>query len=381
MLSRADLLGARPAAIIEPPSPVTASANARQDTFNRLEQIALGRQLQAAVLSLFDDGTYLVRIADTTARMNLPNGTKVGDTLSMTMLAHTPRPTFLLGATQESSTASLSAAGRLVDSLLRSAQEQGASPTVTGKVPLTSSPAALAAAEGAPAVAAAMQHALEFSGLFYESHLHELTNGTRSLSTLMHEPQAEWQAPEATLEAPPNLPVPHAVSPQLLDRLREFVNSEHTLNDLLSELQTQAGNASITDADTISRIAKPDTMTPESIQLVSQQLHVLEQRQFVWQGELFPGLPMEWEVNEDASHDKPSSGEPVWNSTVRFELPKLGCISATIRLVGQRVHVQIHAASENAATLLRIHGTELGEALRAAGAPLDSLSVKQNDEA
>jgi hypothetical protein len=64
---------------------------------------------------------------------------------------------------------------------------------------------------------------------------------------------------------------------------------------------------------------------------------------------------------------------------VRFELPTLGVVAASIRLTGGRLQVQVRAAEEDTASLLRTHGNELASALDAAGSPLDQLTVKRDD--
>jgi hypothetical protein len=66
---------------------------------------------------------------------------------------------------------------------------------------------------------------------------------------------------------------------------------------------------------------------------------------------------------------------------VRFSLPTLGSVAATICLTGNRVHMQLQAASEQTAWLLRERSAELASALDAAGSPLDALTVKQDEQA
>jgi hypothetical protein len=373
VLPRADIAGTRPTATIEPPTPVATGASARQETFNRLAQIMLGRQFQAEVLSRFDDGTYLVRVADTPARMALPDGAKVGDNLSMTMLAHDPRPTFLLNAEPGSAKATLSSAGRLVDTILQIAQRSGADTAITAKEPVLSSPALLAADGTAPQIAKAMQDALSFSGLFYESHLHEWINGTRSTTDVMREPQAGMQAAGEPAQRP------HAAT----DASSLPAALETKLAELLSSAQLIAANPAVTDADTmLSQPGKSDASAVESLQLLPLQLHALEQRQVAWHGELFPGLPMEWSVGDDTPRRDAGSNEPQqWQSAVRFTLPSLGAVSASIQLVGDRVQIQVRAASEDTAAALRASGQDLADALSAAGSPLDSLLIKQDEQA
>ena len=64
---------------------------------------------------------------------------------------------------------------------------------------------------------------------------------------------------------------------------------------------------------------------------------------------------------------------------MRFELPRLGKVSATLHLSGNRVAVQVQAASEATADLLRANGGQLALALEAAGSPLDSLRVSRDE--
>ncbi|MES2934464.1 MAG: flagellar hook-length control protein FliK, partial [Pseudomonadota bacterium] len=100
-----------------------------------------------------------------------------------------------------------------------------------------------------------------------------------------------------------------------------------------------------------------------------------------WQGELFPGQPLEWEISDDTPENKADQSEPEksWNSTVRFTLPTLGSVSATIRLSGEHVQVLVNTANEETAMTLRSHGKLLADALDSAGSTLDSLLVKRAD--
>ena len=133
MLSRADMSGIRPVAAIEAPTATVTIADAKHETVSRLAQIALGQQVQAKVLSAMEDGTFLVRIAGTTARMNLPVEAKAGDTLQLTLAGTAPRPTFLLGQqANAAATATVSATGRMIDQLLQSARQEGAPAALQG---------------------------------------------------------------------------------------------------------------------------------------------------------------------------------------------------------------------------------------------------------
>lgn len=375
MLPRADLNATRPVAYVEAPLPVGASGDARQEVFHRLNQINLGQQVQAKVLERQPDGSFMVRLADTTARMSLPEGTRTGDTLAMTLLARQPRPTFILGqeaAASGGARATLSSAGRLIDQLLQSAQQNGTSTAALGRTPVMP-----AAAANAALLAAALQNTLSASGLFYESHLAEWAEGTRPLAALQQEPQA--QAKESLARQSPNGLADAALLRHLAQR---WTDSGRPIAELAQELDARAGNAQallglLGEADGVAQ------QTPQTAQILNAQLNALETQRFIWQGELWPGQKMAWEVSRDApdgGQDQPQEQQENWQSTVKFELPRLGEVSATIHLSGERVSILVRTDSAGSAELLRAHSGELALALDAAGSPLDALIVNDDEQ-
>ncbi len=379
MLPRADLNLNRPPASLEASTPAVSATDARLEVFRRLTQIAIGRELQATVDSMLDDGTYLVKVADTAARMSLPVGTKVGDSLSMVFVAKEPRPTFLLTQQQGSAPASLSTAARLIDHLLQTAEQDGMPVAVLPKAPLLPS----TAVADPQRVAAALQNSVASSGLFYESHLHDWISGSRPLTDLAHEPQARLARTQTGAEPQPNTASLDLT--RLAASMRELGDGANKLLSLIREAQLHSGNTLSTDADIIARAQSTlPTVDPEAARLINLQLNALEHQQIRWQGELWPGQKMEWEISEDKpdgssqdAREQPSA----WSSTVRFELPHLGGVSASIRLIGDRVQVQVSTASDATASTLREHGGMLADALEAAGSPLDSLLVKRDESA
>lgn len=366
MLSGADLNGTRPVAYVEATKPVSQSTDPRQDTFHRLNQIALGQNVPAKVLEKLPDGTFLVRLADTTARMSLPAGTKAGDNLAMTLVERQPRPTFLLGqdaAKAGDSSTTLSSAGRLIDRLLQSAQQGGTSAAVIGRVPVLPSPA------GSTQVAAALQNAVAVSGLFYESHLAQWAAGRRSLAALMQEPQA--QQPGLTFQRDPS----QTDAALLRHLVQQWTGNGRSLAELADDLQARGGNLLKAGEALAQQVAGQ-----QAAQLINAQLNTLENQRFIWQGELWPGQKMEWEVSREApERNAQDPGQETWESVVRFELPTLGTVAATIRLVGDRVSVFVRTASDDSTARLRAHGAELAQAMGEAGSPLDALIVNRDE--
>jgi hypothetical protein len=244
-------------------------------------------------------------------------------------------------------------------------------------------------------IASAMQASVESSGLFYESHLHDWISGGRPLTEIQREPQAQLPATPPKLSATfPLHELAHLDLAKLSANLKELGNGAQALMNLIREAQaqiqaqpaaaTQAAGTTATDATVLTQPQQqlPD-IQPEAATIINQQLNALEHQRVQWHGELWPGMPMEWEISEDReSSGRATDGpESSWSSQVRFSLPTLGDISASIRLTGDRVHVQIDTGDEAIAGVLRTESPSLADALAAAGSPLESFLVKRHDAA
>jgi hypothetical protein len=60
---------------------------------------------------------------------------------------------------------------------------------------------------------------------------------------------------------------------------------------------------------------------------------------------------------------------------MRFRLPLLGDINATVVMVGGQCQIEIQTASSDIGSLLKGHAARLSAAMEAAGTPLTSLSI------
>ncbi|MFA9219040.1 MAG: flagellar hook-length control protein FliK, partial [Sphingomonadaceae bacterium] len=101
-----------------------------------------------------------------------------------------------------------------------------------------------------------------------------------------------------------------------------------------------------------------------------------------WQGQAWPGQPMQWEVRREppAQHaqgqdDAEPDPQPVWRSGVRFRFALLGEVAATVTLVGEQVHIQMQTGSDASATTLRAYAGQLEQAMAAAGVALTALTI------
>ncbi len=369
-MQRLDLPGLRP---LTPTSGGAAVADPRQAAFQRALQPLVGQSVNTAVLAKLSDGSFLVRVADTNARMMMPAGTEVGAELPMTVVAAQPRPLLQAANERPQPAAVFTPAGETDAAPAGSAQSRpmSSAAVLLGKAPLLSadqlptldrnaaqatlSPAARAIANaltqaytapGAPVIihgktalmAASgpdpdrigqqLKNVLGESGLFYESHVAEWAEGKRSLQDLAREPQ-------------------------------------------MQRMTQQAQSDAVTRA-----LGGPDL---SAAQMINLQLHTQEQAKVQWHGEAWPGQPMQWDVareeDEDRQRGRDEEEQPVWRSGVKFRFPLLGKVAASVTMIGDQVHLTVQSDTDESATTLRAWSGALQNALEAAGAPLASLSI------
>jgi flagellar hook-length control protein FliK len=96
---------------------------------------------------------------------------------------------------------------------------------------------------------------------------------------------------------------------------------------------------------------------------------------------LLPGLPFKWEITQK---DHPSQGnlgedEQSWQSMVRFELPHLGVVAATINLHGGQLQLLLRSDTDTTVAILKEYASTLSEALTQSGTALDFLSIKRDE--
>jgi hypothetical protein len=361
---------------ITPARPSDQLADPRQQALQRALAPQLGKALHGEVLSRLTDGSFVVKVADIPTRMLLPPGARVGADVPLTLVAVQPRPTFQIGtgtpvfseagpplpegadparapllmregataAGIQRATALLQAAAAGAAGLAGGAEGQHTNLSRTGQAiggvlaaaakaetPQTAAlgrtPVVAAAGADATSIAQGLQQAVGKSGLFYESHVAEWAQGARLLSDLNAEPQQQ-----AAREGQRPLP---------------------------------------TD--------------PATAQFINLQLATQEQAQVSWQGNLWPGQPMQLDVQREARRDTANEEEGqadgdeiqerAWHSRLRLTFPGLGELDARLTLSGGVLQLRV-SASEDSAALLRRNQPSLAGALDAAGTPLAAFEVR-----
>lgn len=145
--------------------------------------------------------------------------------------------------------------------------------------------------------------------------------------------------------------------------LSELVQSNQSLTAIKQEPQNQGG----------SSLAA----------LMSQQLAILENQRISWQGEVWPGQEMAWDIYQEQSDKEDESwgnklskeeDRPIF-SELTLHLPRLGKVSARITLVDGRVSINIQAEQMPTLETLKNQKHTLAEAIVKNGQQLDALTL------
>ncbi|PXX46744.1 flagellar hook-length control protein FliK [Undibacterium pigrum] len=226
---------------------------------------------------------------------------------------------------------SLSNTGRLITQILQAAPAQADKTNIASPTPIVAASVEL---KDTASTAIKLQQQISTSGLFYESHVAEWAQGKRPIA------------------------------------------------DIKAEPQSQIGASSQTDSSSGIQSTTLTTINKEMGQIIHQQLNVLEQNIVRWQGELFPGQKIEWEIKKETqSKHNPQEMEDAtsWQSVVRFDLPNLGLVTAIINLQSNNLGLSLRAEQSNTVSALKDHASELAAAMQVAGSPLMSFAVNKNE--
>ncbi|HLU18563.1 MAG TPA: flagellar hook-length control protein FliK [Pusillimonas sp.] len=245
--------------------------------------------------------------------------------------------------------------------------------------PAAGSPAAGPPAAGTPAVQAAtstpvrnglpvqlvraLAQALQQSGAFYESHLHDLVQGNRNLDQLRQEPQGRLAATGQPGSPSTGAGASSSSSPAL---------SQPGQNLAADIRNPSAPSAAATTPGSTTGV-HPDTQP-----VVRQQLEILATQTMTWRGEVWPETPMEWEVARQNEDGRPDEAGTHWSTRLRLTFPELGQIEARISLHDKQVVMRMVAP--NSASTLAQHDQALRAGFAEAGLTLSQLSILKEDQ-
>lgn len=206
-----------------------------------------------------------------------------------------------------------------------------------------------------------LKQAVSRSGVFYESHLAEWSQGSRSLHAIRQEPQAALKLPEKLAELG---------KPTALD------------NPSIQEAVKTGSATGLRDRELFN--LRNDSNTTQLGQLVHRQLDALDQQQFTWQGMAWPGQPMDWRIEQEKVDQREAQGDGEqfgsWSTSLALELPNLGGLAAKISLSSAGLMIRFQTDSSETADAIDQNQSRLREALTNAGLSLLTFSVQKGDE-
>jgi hypothetical protein len=331
-------------------------------------QFDLGQKLQGIVQAQVAPNVFKVNISGQLVQMQLPPSVRSGDTVALQVVSLQPRLTFSMVNSESplSTPEQLSSTARLLSSMSQQAPEK-AYVRAAQSAPLWETPQPPESKQ----LAGMLHQALSNSGLFYESHQAQWLGGGRSTAQLLQEPQN--LTPEQLKVVTSNNSTGNTT---LVDKLSGSVTTGNAGAvagevDKVSVNTQNSPQANATSLPEEKSLGIPGHLQP----LVQQQLNALETHHMMWQGVVWPGQDMQWEVHEQGAQNPALEAQRQWVTQIQLDLPNLGVVAATLRLNSAGLSLTLNADSSQTRTMLGSASTQLVSALSDAGIPVLSTQV------
>lgn len=326
-----------------------------------LSNLVPGQRILAEVQALLPNGSYRALVGQRDVTLALPFAAKPGDSLELEVaetngkltLAFVANRSDAQGKNADPSVATfLSRAGKQIGDLMQGINGEGkrapAAPLNGNQALVSTMPK-----DGA-SLAPLLKQALSQSGVFYEAHQARWVSGQLAAEQLRQEPQGKLAQPAAANQA----------------------QSNATSN---SPPQINASRTDAAPAQSVLLGGVPRDIAP----IVQQQLDGLANQNFAWQGQVWPGQKMWWEIGENPE-DRQLTGEEAtarWHTRLMLQLPQLGDIDARLHLQpGGELGIRILSGSSDGEARLRDALPALQKQLEAAGLSVRQLLVDHGTE-
>lgn len=347
-----------------------------QQLTDKLSDLVAGQKVMAEIQSMLPNGTYRALINQRNITLALPFSAKSGDTLELLVTESDGKTSLAVVSYQQANegktardavSTTLSQTGKLIGQLFSRADESSDDSkalTLNGNQPIARTPPS-----SAQELLPLLKQAITQSGMFYESHQAEWVEGRFSQNALLQEPQGKLSSPNAFAPASP-LPLSQPGNPETSAQGKEA--------PVATRLPTTDPAAS---PRTVNESPPPQAsghlIAPQTQPIVQQQLDALATQHFAWQGQVWPGQEMRWEIEEDGQRtgaDEPESATG-WSTRLKLTLPTLGSVNAQIRLQDQQLVLAIIADSPETRALMQTETGHLYKQMTDAGLSVTSIGI------
>lgn len=382
----------------ELPAPVQPLQPAHK-IIDALSNLSAGQRIMAEIQALLPNGTYRAVVAQRELTLALPFAAKAGDIIELEVIENDGKTTlaFIANRTVSDNTTkgndsvatTLSKTGGLIGELLNGVDDQGG----RAKPAILNSTQALVTEfpEKATHLAPILKDALIKSGMFYEAHQARWVEGKMPTSSLLQEPQGRLSTLTPVSNHISHLTDSNSSTEDIYDHVHlstsknaeaiapEAQKAYQTGNDKVSNpslnSETSQSQNKLIDNQTNTRAS---SISPELTPLVQQQLNALATQTYAWQGQVWPGQNMDWEITEDdgrpRSGDEEVSGQ--WQTRLKLSLPRLGGIEARIGLdTSGQLNLLIRTNEEDSKSALTAAASQLEKALQSSGLQLKQFAV------
>lgn len=347
-----------------------------QQLTDKLSDLVAGQKVMAEIQSMLPNGTYRALINQRNITLALPFSAKSGDTLELLVTESDGKTSLAVVSHQQANegktardavSTTLSQTGKLIGQLFSRADESsdGAKAlTLNGNQPIARTPPS-----SAQELLPLLKQAITQSGMFYESHQAEWAEGRFSQNALLQEPQGKLSSPNAFAPASP-LPLPQQGNAETSAQGKEI--------PVAARLPT---TDPATSPRTVNEPPPPQAsghlIAPQTQPIVQQQLNALATQHFAWQGQVWPGQEMRWEIEEDGRRTGADDAESAtgWSTRLKLTLPTLGSVNAQIRLQGQQLVLAIDAGNPETRALMQTEAGHLRQQMTEAGLSVTSIGI------
>ena len=381
-----------------------------RDVSDRLSDLVAGQRVMAQIQAMLPNGTYRALINQRDVTLALPFSARSGDSLELLVTESDGKKALAVVShreaqagqtTRESVSTTLSRTGQFIAQLLGDGKEtvdRPSTPLLNGNKPISNAPP-----QSANDILPALKQAISESGMFYESHQARWVEGQYPKDALLREPQGKLSSPHTT---PPSASgqsdaaarantTPHQPNPGLstsaeIDTTRSQAREPIQTSDTAARANTaphqpNPGLSTSANVDTARSLAREPVQTqgthqliaPQTQGIVQHQLEALATQHFAWQGQVWPGQEMRWEIEEDGK-GRGQDGEEVterWQTHLNLRLPTLGGVNAQIQLRGEQIVLSISVDKPQTGVLMQRERENLRRQMLDAGLTITSLGI------